>query len=158
MTGEIPPDDDLRVLYFEFRHLYAEREPGNFLRVTNIISRRAGHPGVIECMKDLKRQSRSSMVENGSFHNDGLVLSARTLVDTWLNGRVFHSDRGRRKELADLNRWLSVQGVRVLLFFAIYDAVLAAKNLYYLIKDFRPDDMQILLPKKFCYRDKPPST
>jgi hypothetical protein len=153
VTGDIPSDDDLRLLYFEFRHLYAKKEPGNFMRVANIIARRARNPGVVECIKHLKNQSRSDMVESGFFHDKQGTLSGTKLVNAWFNGKVFHSDRERRRELAELNGWLSIQGVRVLLFFAIYDAVLAAKNLYHLIKDFRADHMEVLLPEKFCNTD-----
>ena len=98
VTGDIPSDDDLRLLYFEFRHLYAKKEPGNFMRVAKIIARRAGNPGVVECMKDLKQQSRSSMVESGFFHDKQGTLSGTKLVDAWFNGKVFHSDRDRRRE------------------------------------------------------------
>ncbi len=147
-SGEIPSDDDLRILYFDFRHLYAEQEAGNYFRVLQIISRCSGDQRVVRYMRDLKKQSRSSIVESGFFHDGDRRLSGKQLIDAWFNARLFHSDRERRDELARLNNWLSIDGVRILLFHAIRDATLAAKNLYYLIKDLGPDNPVVLLAKQ----------
>jgi hypothetical protein len=148
-SGAIPSDDDLRLLYYEFRHLYAQREPGNFFRVLGIVSRCTRDDRVIRCMKHLKMRYRSEIVESGFFRVDGKRLSGKQLIDSWFNGRLAHSDRDRRQELATLNSRLGSQGVRILLFQTIWDAILGAKNLYYLIKDLRPDNLAVLLPGEF---------
>jgi len=149
-SGEVPSDEELRLLYFEFRHLYAEREPGRFFKLLKIVSGRSRDERVKRCMKHLKAQSRNEVVESGFFHDQGGKLSGKQLVDTWFNARLFHSDRERREELAKLNNWLGEEGVRILLFHTVRDAILAAKNLYHLIKDLERNRRIILLPEEFC--------
>ncbi len=145
----IPPDDDMKALYVEFRHIYAQGERHNFRAIANIIARRSRNIIVRKFMKHLVAKSRSSLVEDGFFHVEGRKLSGEKLIDLWFNAKIFHSDKAKRKELNRLTKMLSDEGIRGLFFMAMYDAGLAAKNLYYITENLTETNLMIPVPTSF---------
>lgn len=145
----IPPDETLRHLYFEFRQLYAEKDRNNFRRVADIIGRRCPDTRLRAFLGDLKSGARSELVESEFFKIGNRNLTGKQLVDAWFNADLTHSDIQRQKQVDDLNRQLSVDGVRSLLFLTVYDAILTARNLYFVINDFTPETMKVRVPAKY---------
>ena len=144
-----PPMHSLKGLYVEFRLLYATGEPSNFRNIANIVARRSGNEMVKKFIKHLVRQARSSLVEDGFFQIDGRPMSGEKIIDLWFNAKIFHSDEQKRKELDRLITLLSNDGIKGLFFMAVYDAGLAVKNLYNIIKDIQPSNMSVPVPASF---------
>lgn len=152
--GDIPKSDVLDLLYFEFRHLYAQEERGSLRRNLNIIGRCCEDPRMRACLRSLKEDSRSSfvrtMVSLGTAVPNAVTATSEQVVDAMVNGYIFHSDLERRRQVDELVAKFTRTGVDVLLFYAVWDFVLAAKNFGVLIRATAPENPFVLLPEKFA--------
>jgi len=145
----IPPINSFKGLYIELRLLYAVGEPSNYKNIANIIAKRSGNSIIQKFMGHLVRSARSSLVEDGFFNIKGRPISGEKLIDLWFNAKIFHSDDQKRKELGKMTALLSDEGNKSLFFLAVYDAGIAIKNLYFIIKDMSPDNMTVPIPVAF---------
>jgi hypothetical protein len=145
----VPKMHDLKVLFLDFRLLYAEREPANFRVVANILYRNAKNELVKAFVTHIKSKAVSSIVEDGFFKMDGKSLKCNRLIDLWFNAKIFHSDREKQEELQKLTNILSNEVVVGLLFIAIYDFGLAIKNLSWAIADYSSNNKYIKIPRSY---------
>ena len=128
---ELPAEEDLRSFYMAFRFFYLQQEPSNFLRVANIIQRRAALDVVNRHIEALKAQWHGAMERKGwSLAVNGHELTAGLLIDLWFNAHYFHSDEDKQARLRELNGILSTDFNRFLLADAVYEATKAALNVY----------------------------
>ncbi|HYV18608.1 MAG TPA: hypothetical protein VFC25_06235 [Verrucomicrobiae bacterium] len=151
--GTIPKSEGLELLYVDFRHLYAQEEPGNLRRNLKIVNRCCADSGMRACLKSLKLQARSSFVRNamklGARAPNAATATSEQVIDAMINAHIFHSNATRRRQVDELVAKFTKTGVDVLLFYAVWDFVLAAKNFRVLISDLTAENPFVLLPPKF---------
>jgi hypothetical protein len=146
---KVPNMHDLKVLFLDFRLLYAEKEPANFRVVANILSRNTKNELVRAFMTHIKSKAVSDIIEDGFFKVDGKSLKCNKLIDLWFNAKIFHSDQEKRMELDKLNNILSNDVAVGLLFIAIYEFGLAIKNLSWVVTDYGINNKYIRIPGSF---------
>lgn len=134
----LPAEEDLRSFYMAFRFFYMEREKSNFLRVANIVSRRAQNGLVDRHIKALKEQWHGVLERKGwNIKLNGQELTAKLLIDLWFNAHYFHGDDKKQKELDDLNTILSTEFNKYLLADAVFTGTKSVLKLYEALKDLR---------------------
>ncbi len=84
------PDNDFLALLTAFRLVYAKKEPTYFLRIANILYR-LRHPELIRYVPQCREGWHRSL-DNRIFLqiNDELAFHPQRVLDTWINGEVFH--------------------------------------------------------------------
>jgi len=126
----IPHEEPLRALLLTFRMFWANDEPSNFLRVSNILGRHVAQSDarkVIDGLKDRWNQALFGGVMFMSFNDENLTANA--VFDLWLNAHYFHSDAEKQQQLDRLAEMLSPDFVKFLLVNAVTECCRAIRVL-----------------------------
>ena len=116
----IPPEEPLRSLLLTFRMFWANDEPSNFLRVSNILSRHIAQADARQVIDSLKTRWNQALFGGVMFMSfNGKDLTANTVFDLWLNAHYFHSDSEKQEQLERLAKMLSPEWVKFLLANAV---------------------------------------
>lgn len=144
-SATLPPERELKHLYWSFRFFYHKEEPSNFAKVANIVSKAISEPLVREAIKKIKAQWKGSFSEMLSeFH--GRKYSSEEIIDNWFNAHLFHSDYKKEQKLKELNALLKDDLSRIVLFMTIWDAGLAVSNLFTAVEKMGRTNGEIVLP------------
>ncbi|MBI4825552.1 MAG: hypothetical protein HY807_03925 [Nitrospirae bacterium] len=131
ITVDLPDEDDLRSFYLAFRFFYLQKEPANFLRITNIIHRVADDALARQNIDNLKRLWSGALFQE-MMHiavNDTEVTPSQ-LLDLWFNAYYFHSDEYKSIRLSEINEVLTNDLSRFFLANAVIEATKAVLKLY----------------------------
>ena len=84
----MPSEEPLRALLLTFRLFWANDEPSNFLRVSNILSRHIAQADAREVIDGLKTQWNKALFSGVmSMSFNGKDITANTVFDLWLNSQ-----------------------------------------------------------------------
>ena len=135
---ELPYEEELRSFYMAFRFFYLQKEPSYFLRVVNIIERRASSELVSRYLNGLREQWNGALARRGwNISVNGEELTTSLLVNLWFNAHYFHSDEDKGQRLQQLNGVLSTDFNRYLLADAVFEACKAVERLHDSIKSIK---------------------
>ena len=125
-------------LFVDFRHLLADKEPGTFRRVRNILYRRASDRTLRTFLDQLYAQFLPKKDEAIAFM--GASCSIEDLLKLWFNTEFFHSgDDDQIEERERMLEKLEAGGAAPLLFWAVVRAAHPVKCLYACAKDLGRD-------------------
>jgi len=156
-NANTPNDQSLLPLYLAFRHFYLEKEPGNFLKVANIIGNCSTDENLKVFLKKLKSQWRGTLSNDSWLKYKGDPVSAKTVLNLWFNAHFFHSELEKELELEELNSALSTEISRYCLFMAVHDAGLSVGNLYESIAALGENGGSISFPLRFVEKRPTPA-
>ena len=99
----VPDEDHFRSFLLAFRHLVAEREPAKLDRVANILLQHLGHNQLRETTIQAREAWRRER-KRGPMRLviDGRDYGPERVLDLYLNGRYFHSDASKARELGSV--------------------------------------------------------
>jgi len=116
----MPFEEPLRALLLTFRLFWANDEPSNFLRVSNILSRHIAQDDARMVIGGLKTRWNQALFSGVMFMSfNGKDLTANTVFDLWINAHYFHSELEKREQLERLEKMLSPEFVKFLLANAV---------------------------------------
>jgi hypothetical protein len=129
---QLPEERDLKELLLVFRFFYLQKEPSNFLRVVNILSKYMQNELVTQVIRMYKKCWKDALFgqELLIFFNEE-QLTAGKLLDLWFNAHYFHSAENAEQELAALNRALTPEFSK----YMLVDSVLEATRLIFTVYD-----------------------
>ena len=110
----LPAEEQFRSLLLTFRHFVGNDEPSNFLRVLNILSRHV--PSGRDFFDGLRTTWNQALV--GGLMNinfSGKELTAKHILDLWINSHYFHNDEAKKAELEKLSNAFTQDFVKFLL-------------------------------------------
>ena len=114
------PEEPLRSLLLTFRLFWANDEPSNFLRVSNVLKRHIAQAEAIQVIDDLKGQWKQALFSGVmEIRFNGEELTADKIFDLWLNGHYFHSDAEKRLLLERLTKQIGADWVKFFLASAV---------------------------------------
>lgn len=100
MSVSVPDEDDFRSFLMAFRHLVATKEPSNFDRIANLLFQDLT-PGrlrdfVVECREQWRHDRKTGTIR---LEIDGQDFGPERTLDLYLNGRYFHSEEAKARDL-----------------------------------------------------------
>jgi hypothetical protein len=149
---ELPNEYRLKGLYVDFRHFHLNDEPTNIDCFSNYLASLTESRPFRRFLREEKKASRSSFLENGWFQHRGKRLSSTQFLDVWFNAEIFHSNRGPRssplktKTLLDWMEVFTDQTAKSLLFMAVYDRILTIRNINWVAMEFSASNMNLRMP------------
>lgn len=138
-TSGYPGRFRVKSLYLDFRHLLADKEPGQVNRVVNALCRRIDKAEPIQdFLKDIKKRF---LIDQGAPIKLGeLELRFDALIDLWFNTEFFHA--GYPDQLRERQQWHDVledEAAHHLIFWAVVPSAHSIKCLYACAKDLKPE-------------------
>jgi len=95
-----PGEQVLKSFLVDFRKFFLTNDPANFLRVCKIIKRCLKHERYRQYVQEARSYWMESLKKDGiSFIFRGKEYLPEQLYDLWINGKYFHNEPGKRKEL-----------------------------------------------------------
>jgi hypothetical protein len=155
---ELPNEYRLKGLYVDFRHFYLNDEPTNVGRFSNYLAALTSSRAFRRFLREERKPSGSSFLESGWFEHKGKRLSTERFLDVWFNAEIFHSNRGSRSKpwkTKTLLQWMDVftnQTAKSMLFMAVYDRILAIRNINWVALEFSVSNMNLRMPNTAMQR------
>lgn len=133
--GSLPPDEEISAVLHRLRPLILENEPTYFHRVTNIVARRAGDPGMSSLIDRLKALFAGKAFQQAvTITVDGRTVNSEETLKTYLNAHEFHRDEDKQAEIASLQEMFPTQAIRGIFILLIVDKLKAIRGLEMLLE------------------------
>lgn len=150
----ISRNKDLKLFYHDFRFFYNERDPTNFLKFRNLISKAIIGEHEKSYLKSLKHQWQMAMSRKHISDFIQKEISGKELLKLWFNAEYFHPDLKKKKELKILDNLLSRDLTRSFLYQTVVMAGAPVGLLYKAIEPLAPGNLFISVPDDFVrYND-----
>lgn len=98
--------EDLRSLVMDLRLFIAKGNPTHIDRVFNAAHRHVTDERLVDALKDVRKQWRLRWEKEGvarMLQEGGASYTAPEILDLWINGRWFHPDDAKARELDALD-------------------------------------------------------
>ena len=126
-----------------------KREPSNFHKIRNIISKIAVGAHERTYLKSLKDQWKIAETRtylSSSLHRD---INGKEFMNLWFNAHFYHSDLQKRRQLKILNNLLSEELSRSFLFYTVIIAGAPIGLLDKMIDPLFPGNLYVSVPDQF---------
>jgi len=97
-SATLPPEDDIAAFLHRMRPFILKREPSNFYRVRNLLTRYMTHPQIRRHLDGLRDLYEGKKVPFSMGYNDTEITPIDT-VDSWLNASEYHQDEDKQAEM-----------------------------------------------------------
>lgn len=146
---ELPSFFRLKGLYVDYRHFYLQQEPTNYNKFANFLSNITTHRKFHLFIREEKKRWKCDFVENEYFKFKDTPIAINELLDLWFNGEIFHSkDKMKTEKLLQIFEIFESDTAQSILFMAVYDTILAIKNLNWIIQEISIDNKLLRMPHK----------
>jgi hypothetical protein len=143
---ELPNEHRLKGLYVDFRHFYLNDETTNVDWFANYLASLTNSKIFRQFIKEEKWQLRSRFIEDGWFEHKGKRLSTKQFLDVWFNAEIFHSNPRKAKTLLEWMDIFTNQTAKSMLFMAVYDSILAIRNINWAAMELSRSNMNLRMP------------
>ena len=121
-SARLPPEEELAQFLMAFRFFYLQKEPTNFPKIINLVSRYSDD-SYTAVGRTLKSQWKNCLFKNAmNIKINGKHISGSLLIDLWFNAHYFHSETEKRAELDRLNSLLQEDFCKYMLIDSAYNA------------------------------------
>lgn len=132
----LPDEELLRSFYMAFRFFYLQKEDANFLRLINILKRKAENDLAVKYLNLLRDQWTGALSRQQiQLRFNDTELKPNLLMDLWFNSHYFHDDDTKENKLGIMKTVLTNDVCRFLLADAVYEATKAVLKLGEALKD-----------------------
>lgn len=132
----LPEEELLRSFYMSFRFFYLQKEDANFLRLINILKRKAENDLAVKYLNQIRDQWTGALSrQQMQFRFNNTELTPNLLMDLWFNSHYFHDDDVKENKLGIMKTVLTNDVCRFLLVDAVYEATKAILKLAQTLKN-----------------------
>lgn len=146
ISGSLPDESLLELLYRRFRFFILKREKSNYQRLQQLLSAAT----TSEVARSFLLVSRDEFLTNDAL--DFAFITAQRpygpeeVIDCWFNAFYFHDNSKKGATLAEFRSVVSNNGAKVALWHTIWDASYRVRRLNWLLRDTNRKNATIYIP------------
>jgi len=146
IKGSLPDDLMLESLYRRFRFFILNDEKANYFRLLNLLSQASDSALIHNYARISKKEFFEERSLQFAFITAKSKYQPKEVINFWFNSYYFHDQDEDRGKLDIFKSIVSDNGAKVVLFHAVWNAVLKVRNLNYLLRDTSIDNQKIHVP------------
>ena len=138
---KLPSERDLKELFLAFRFFYLQKEPSNFLKIINLLSRKSDNEITTQVMREYKKRWKDALFGQTIFvYLNGEKLNAAKILELWFDAHYFHSMENKEKELEILNNACSAEFSKYMLVHSVLVSTTLILTVYESLKTLSRTD------------------
>ena len=146
IKGNIPNDLILEGLYRRFRFFILNKEKSNYFRLLRLLSSSANSSLLHSYLRMSKKEFLSEDSLKFAFITAKTKYHPEEIINLWFNSYYFHDQKAEREKLSIFRDIVSDNGAKVVLFHAVWNAILKIRNLNYLIRNTSIERQSMYVP------------
>jgi hypothetical protein len=152
--GNTPDIDHVVNLAIKFRFFYAEQEPTQFEKVSNLLAKKAEDEWARNYINRIKLWYKDAMKSADTTGALGHPISNREIISLWFNSHFFHSDLDKRGKLDCINQVVGKKASLFQLYITIVRCSSHIKSLYDVVHRLSDADKVLCTPNHHFRLDR----
>ena len=141
-----PEIDHILILATKFRFFYADKEPTQFEKFSNLLRNKAKDEWARNYIDLVKIWYKESMNSTDTTENLGHPIKNREIINLWFNSKFFHSDSSKRKKLDDIHQTVGKGASLFQLYLSIVRCSTHIQYLYAVVHQLSAENMVLCTP------------
>ena len=118
-SANTPDVDDVINMAIKFRFFFADKEPTQFEKISNLIRNKVNDDVAKNYIDWLRTVYKNAMKSCDASKSLGHPVTNREIINLWFNSEFFHSDHSKRIKLESVNKNIGECGSLFQLYIAI---------------------------------------